>query len=783
MPPESTQTYTVSGLREPADIRIDQWGVPHIRATSRRDAFFVQGFNAARDRLWQIDLWRKRGLGLLAENFGPGYLAQDRAARLFLYRGDMNAEWEAYGAHDTKDVTDAFVAGINAFVRETARDASLLPVEFAATGTVPASWDAADVVRIRSHALVHNLETEVTRAQVLARSSAAVDLARRSIDPPHDYVVPDGLDVAAIPLDVLDVFLLATAPVTFTQERMDSTLEQSGRWSKTDDLGTIISDPNAEGSNNWAIAASHSATGRPILASDPHRTHMLPSLRYVAHLTAPGLDIIGAGEPSLPGVSIGHNGHVAFSLTIFRVDQEDLYVYETNPDDPDLYRYGGGWERMRVVREPVRVKGASDQEAVLKFTRHGPVVREDPVRCRAFAIRTVWMEPGAAAYFGSIAYQTAKSIGEFEAALAHWSTPSVNHVCADTKGGIEWIPAAKAPRRPNWDGMLPVPGDGRYEWDGYHSHALFPREINPARGYVASANEMNLPEGPARALRLGYEWSEPFRIQRLCEVLDAMPTHDIGSSLALQCDTLSIPARRLCALLAGRAPETDAAAIGLVLLRGWDHHLAATSAAALLFEIWWMKHLKPALLDLVAPDPVVRDLLSPGDQVTLIGWLEQTAPIFGADASNARDSVLRRSLAAAVSDCKQRFGPDPKNWRWSGWHHGYFEHALTATGASGIRDIGPLPKGGSGFTVMNNAYRQSDGRATVGASFRIVVDVGEWDNSRLFNAPGQSGDPASPHYDDHAATWSEGGHFPLLYSSAAIEAATRRRIMLQPGPD
>jgi penicillin amidase len=778
-PPDAA--FDVPGLGAPCDILIDPYGVPHIRAASRRDAFLAQGFNAARDRLWQIDLGRKRGLGLLAASFGPGYFAQDRAARLFLYRGDMAAEWAAYGAPDTREIVEAFVAGINAWVALARREPARLPPEFAATGTTPDFWDASDVVRIRSHALVHNLQTEVTRALVLARADRTTDLARRSIDPPHDVTVPDGLDLAEIPLDVLDVFALATAPVTFSRERLAATSDQTERWSKTTESGEIRFAASDEGSNNWAIAPQRSATGRAILASDPHRAFQLPSLRYVAHLTSPGLDVIGAGEPGLPGISIGHNGHVAFGLTIFRADQEDLHVYETHPDDPGLYRYGERWERMRTIRETIAVKGAPEREIALKFTRHGPVLCERAAQHRAFGLRTVWMEPGAAAYFGSIAYQTARTVDDFEAALAHWSTPSVNQVCADVSGRILWTPAAKAPRRPNWDGMLPVPGDGRYEWDGFHGRDVFPREVDPARGYVASANEMNLPEGPARLLGFGHEWAEPFRAQRLREALDAEAPHGLDFSARLQGDVLSIPARRICALLAGLTANDAATSAALALLRPWDRRLEIDSAAALLFEIWWMKHLKPALLDRATADPQVRRLLAPGDQVTLIDWLERAAVLFGATPEQTRAACLRETLAAAWRDCIESFG-DPAGWRWSLFHHGYFEHPLTPLGAHGVRDVGPLPKGGSNFTVMNTGYRLSDGRAITGASFRMVVDVGAWDNSQFVNAPGQSGDPASPHFDDHAAVWSQSGYFPLLYSPAAVDAAARVRLRLQPAP-
>jgi penicillin G amidase len=232
----------VPGLEKPAEIVVDEWGIPHIRALTRHDVFFVQGFNAARDRLWQLDLWRKRGLGLLAADFGPGFLAQDRAARLFLYRGDMAAEWAAYGIPDAHAITEAFVAGLNAFIALIEADPALLPPEFAEMGTRPQRWGAADVVRIRSNALVRNVLSEAARAQIVARAGAELDLVRRSLEPAWTPQMPDGFDPADVPPKILDVFRLATAGVTFTPERMAARLEDAWRWSKVSDLGEQLGD-------------------------------------------------------------------------------------------------------------------------------------------------------------------------------------------------------------------------------------------------------------------------------------------------------------------------------------------------------------------------------------------------------------------------------------------------------------------------------------------------------------------------------------------------------------
>ena len=759
---KTTLAYAVPGLEQPAEIRVDQWGICHVRAKTRHDVFFVQGFNAARDRLWQLDIWRKRGLGRMAADFGPGFLEQDRAARLFLYRGDMDAEWAAYGTAEARPITEAFVAGINAWIILTESDPGLLPPEFAAMGTVPERWEASDVVRIRSHGLVRNVLSEAARAQVMARADLQTDLARRSIEPPHDIDLPDGLNPACIPDDVMDLFRLATVAPDFSPERLAATLEQAPHWRRVNDLGEVY----LQGSNNWAVAGARTDTGRPILASDPHRAHALPSLRSVVHLSGPGIDVIGAGEPALPGISIGHNGHAAFSLTIFPMDQEDLYVYETHPDDPLKYRYESRWEAMEFREEFVVVRGHPEQIVGMAFTRHGPVIARTPGR--AFAVRSLWSEPGSSAYFASLAYLGVRSAAEFGAALAHWSTPSVNQVYADIGGDIAWFTAGKSPVRPNWDGLLPVPGDGRYEWRGFHAFADLPRKVAPAEGFVATANEMNLPAGyPAETVKLGFEWAEHSRSRRIHDVLGNQDRHSMAQSMALQTDDFSIPAQRLGALITGMTGPAAA------LLHDWDHRLGRASAPAALQEVWWSRHLKPTLLDILAPDPQVRALMVPGDLETLIGLLE---------CSDARlgdiPPLLSRTLDAAFAECVERLGPDAARWRWGDLHHGAFPHPLARVAA--LPGVDRLPKGGSGSTVMAAGYRLSDFKVTTGASFRMVVDVGNWDASCFINAPGQSGDPRSPHYADLAPLWAAGDYVPMLYSVAAVDAATTLLIVLTP---
>lgn len=760
------ESWSVRGLNKPAEIRVDRWGIAHIYAGETADAFFLQGYNVARDRLWQVDLWRKRGLGLLAKDFGPDYVAQDRAARMFLYRGDMTAEWAAYGA-GAKDSTEAFVQGINAYVAEIAAGKKPLPMEFKIAGTRPATWKAEDVVRIRSHGLTRNVPNEVGRARIACTASLEAARLYRNLEPKWDPALPEGLEPCDVPGDVLADYQRGTAGVRFD--------------AATKKVAELEVTPEMVGSNNWTVSGTRTATGRPILANDPHREHGAPSLRYIVHLEAPGFSVIGAGEPALPGVSIGHNGRIAFGLTIFPADQEDLYVYELKAGEPRTYRYGEGWEAMRVVRETIEVKGERPRTVELLFTRHGPVLKTDPVRRRAFALRSVWWEPGTAAYFGSTGYMTAKDWPSFKAALANWAAPSENQVYADTDGTIGWVAGAMVPRRPNWDGLIPVPGDGRYEWKGMLASEELPSIKNPTQGWFASANQMNLPaDYPYAERKVGFEWSNAARMARIAEVLAAKKKLTLADAMALQTDPTDITSRRMVALLKrvkARDPKVKSA---IAMLRKWDGRTSADSAAAALYEVWIAKHLGRSVI--VRTTPVrARDVMGAGDIAAIMLLLENPDERLPAAA---RDEVLQVSLAAAYDEVAQRLGPDPKAWAWGKLHQAEFIHALAPLApadAKAAMTAGPLPLAGTSLSPLAASWRPDDFRVVAGASFRMVLDVGAWDNSMTINTPGQSGDPQSPHFKDLFPLWAQGEYVPLSYSRAAVEAATETVIRLTPG--
>ena len=755
---DENKTYVVSGIDDVTQIVVDEFGVPHIYAENHYDVFFAQGFNAARDRLWQIDLWKRRGLGQLSEILGEQYLEQDRAARMFVYRGDMYAEWLAYG-NDAKLISKAFTAGINAFVELAKVNPELMPVEFGLLGYQPSTWQADEVVRIRSNGLWRNVVSEVWRARLACEDKLDEAAQWRTLEPNWQTRVPAGLDPCLIPEDVLDNYLLAKAPVDFklehTKNSLTSLLSREVVRAHNQDVG----------SNNWVVSGARSNTGRPILADDPHRAHAIPSLRYVVHLNAPGINVIGAGEPALPGVSIGHNDKIAFGLTIFPIDQEDLYVYQKKSGG---YLYKGHVEPFFEIEEKLEVRDGEDQDIKLKFTRHGPVIAE--TKEHAFAVRAAWLEPGMAPYFGSIEYMRAENYREFISALNRWGAPSENQVYADVDGNIGYKPVGRFPKRDNWDGLMPVPGDGTYEWDGYFDMDVLPEEYNPARGFTGTANALSLPKDyPIAKYKVGFEWSAPWRYKRLWEYLQASNTHSMEDSLALQRDYLSVLARNVLALLPDLAtsnPET-----GGPLLASWDHRLKADSAAAALWNVWYYRHLSPTLGRLV-----LDRKKSPQSNLSTQQTLKMLATPQG-------KSIAINTLQSAWQDTVEKLGPDSDVWQWGHLHKIALQHPLLHLANPELAEkmrVNAYPRGGSANTTNNNGFGNDTFDVRSGASFRIVMDVGNWDEAKMTNVPGQSGDPRSRFYDNLLENWATDSHVPLLFSRERVEEGAVKRITLVP---
>jgi penicillin amidase len=533
---------------------------------------------------------------------------------------------------------------------------------------------------------------------------------------------------------------------------------------------------------------------------------MLPSLRYTVHLNAPGWNVIGAGEPALPGVAAGHNDRVAFGFTIVGMDQQDLYVERLDPASADRYVYRGASEPMRVERVTIAVRGEAPREVALRFTRHGPVLHVDQARGRAYALRWVGAEPGGAGYLRSLALDTVRDWNGFREAVSGWKVPSENLVYADVDGNIGWIAAGLAPVRPGWNGLLPVPGhEGRYEWGGFLPVGELPQSFNPSSGFIATANHNILPAGYGRSL--GFEFSSPFRFWRILDVLRdgaaAGRRFTVADFERLQHDERSVVATSVVAALrtaaaeggtgpvAGAGEDADRRAAA-AMLAAWDGALSKDSAAAALYQAWLPK-LK-AVVRQGASTIADRALLTLLARVGLRGavaapdpWVDGSPRCRGCQVPNDASAAERAAVRAALTgpalgeawrELAGPLGPDPAEWSWGRLHRASFEHALAGSPAlRALMNTPDVPRGGDATTPNATG---SGARQTAGASFRLVLDVADWDRSTTINVPGASGQPGSPHYADLLPLWADGGYHPLPFSRRAVEANAADRLVLLP---
>lgn len=784
---QTTSRISLEGLEQSVEILKDRWGISHIYAQTEHDLFFAQGYSAARDRLFQFEIWRAQATGTAAEILGPRAIDRDHGTRLFKFRGDMTQEMNHYHPNGVEIIT-AFVAGVNAYIKEALTAPDDLPLPFRLLGIEPKLW-TPEVVISRHQGLLGNIGLELNTGRAVCTIGEEKVRELRYFHPHDPILTLDPLVNcdSLVSNDVLHLYTSYRRPIRFEP---DDIVLAEFRNSEIafESIASVMNEEEKElqkrsiddiGSNNWVVSGELTQDGWPMMINDPHRSQAIPSLRYWSHLVGPGWNVIGGGEPEIPGISIGHNEFGAWGLTVFNTDGEDLYVYETNPLNSNQYRYNGYWEEMRVISETINVKGSEPVELELKYTRHGPVSFEDAENNLAYAVRPAWMEIGGAPYLASLRMDQAQTWEEFREASNYSNIPGENMIWADREGNIGWQAVGIAPIRRNFSGMVPVPGDGRYEWDGYLPINAKPNEYNPARGFIETSNSNYTPPNYPYLDAIGFTWTDPFRWARGSEVLGSGRKFNMTDMIELQHDYLSIPARSLMPFFKSLEAQDPQVEQARQMLLNWDFVLNKDSIEAGIY-VAFERQLLDNIEALKVPE-IAQSYLSVGMKTTIDMLLAPDGD-FGVDPIQGRDEFLIHTLSQGIATLREKLGPNIENWVYGqeDYKHALIRHPLSPALNDELQqrlNVGPLPRGGNGFTLGNTG---SGDNQTSGASFRIFIDTRDWDNTLGMNTPGQVGDPDSPLYENLFELWANDKVFPAFYSRNKIESVLYEKLELSP---
>ncbi len=793
----------LSGLAAPVEVLRDRWGVPHIYAASLHDLLFAQGFVHAQDRLWQMDFQRRVVRGRLSEIFGAMTVETDRAMRILGMRRVAEAEAAALSAESCADM-DAYAAGVNAAI-----DAQPLPIEFTLLRYRPEPWTPADSLcwaKMMAWGLSINWETELLRAEIIARlgPERAAELEQGGCDSPIITSLAN---------------LFRSRPDFAASEGRSAEVGPGQVPSHERDLPSA---PGSSGSNNWVIAGSRTVSGKPLLANDMHLPISSPAIWYENHLalTDGSLDVTGVTFPGIPYVVSGHNGRVAWGFTNGFADVQDLYVERLRRTGRAVeYERRGEWRKAETRDEEIRVKGAGIVTQEVIVTAHGPVINElarglatqpgaDGLPAEPLALRWTALDESPGMIDTLRAMNRTESCDTFREALRGWVAPVQNVVYADTAGNIGYTYAGRVPVRAQGQGKTPVPGwTGEWEWAGFIPFDELPHQRNPERGYIVTANNRVVDE--SYPYFISGEFSMGDRAERIAALIERAPKVSAPVVRQMHLDQRSPSMVRLAKLL-GKLEVNEPELEGLVtLVRQWDWELRADSPAAAVCEIFG-RLMQRVILEARlgnaggergGPSLVDRAMgkgPTPGIQETsffyhrLWEWLymileQPDSRWFDLGNGETRDAVMRLALARTRNYLAERLGPpqppDYRNWAWGRIHMVTFGHVAGRVPAlSGHFSRGPYPLGGDGNTIFatGGGLTRAASTAVVGPPFRFIADFSDLSRSYGLLAPGNSGRPDSPHYDDQIAGWFKGKYHPMLYRREDVERGARRRLMLTP---
>ena len=750
-----SNSVLIDGLSDEVEVLRDNYGINHIYANNQNDLFFMQGYLAAKDRLFQFEIWRRQATGTVSEILGEDELDRDIGTRLFKFRGNMEEELNHYH-EDGFEIVSSFVSGINKYIEEINETPSQLPIEFKLLGIKPENW-TTEVVISRHQGLLGNIDQELNigRAVSLIGEEKVKELMWFHPKDP-DISLDNNLTYEDLKQDILRLYNAYREPIEFKKNYILDKYQSENdiAFSKSN---VHINDEYSIGSNNWAISGDKSFNGFPILANDPHRSLSNPSLRYMAHLVAPGWNVIGGGEPEIPGISIGHNGIGAWGLTVFRTDAEDLYVYKLNPSNLNEYMHNGQWKTFSKINETIKIKNKEDVNVELFYSVHGPVTFIDKKRKKAYAVKNGWSEIGGSPYLASLRMDQAENWEEYREASNYFNIPGENMVWADKYGDIGWQAVGIAPIRKTHSGLVPINGDGNFEWEDYLEIIEKPNLFNPEKGYIATANQNVTPEDYERWDAIGYDWADPYRGERVNSILESKDTFNMEDMTNLQIDYFSIPSKQIINM--SKDYITNNLEYFKKLIE-WDNILDKNSIEAGLY-IEWQTQIYFEYMKKYVPESVQKYI---GVQIYKV--IEGISKM----SDQEKTEFLNKTFDLTIKSLIERYGEKSSKWVYGqeNYKHVKIYHPLEKVVNDSIKDIIGLetyPRGGDGFTPGSTS---SELNQRSGGSFRVVINTKDWDNSFATNSPGQSGDPNSKFYKNLYEDWANDKFFPLLFSKSKI---------------
>lgn len=793
--PRAEGTMHAEGLEGRVEVIRDHWGVPHIFASNEHDLFFAQGYVHAQDRLWQLEMGRRTGNGTLSAAVGPTGLPVDRLLRTLGLRRAAERSWAEQVDGDARAVLTAYAEGVNARLANEP-----LPIEFSVLGVTPEPWTPVDTL-VRGNLLAlllgGNHRLELLRAQIVAEAGEEVAAA---LLPPHAPNTP-----LIVPPEARNVRGLAGLA---GMEGLDG----ADRW---------LGDPNiVSGSNNWVVHGQRTASGKPLLCNDVHIGLGLPSTWYENGLHGGRFNAVGFSLPGVPLVIIGHNGRVAWGMSNLGPDTQDFYLEKVDdPQAPRRYEYQGAWHDLDVVREEIPVRGQRAPEVLeVRSTRHGPIMNEAMSRVLAKA------EPMALrwALYDSrpliqplVQLNLATSWQDFRAALSRWESPGQNFVYADGEGHIAYQATGKIPiRAPGHQGLVPVPGwTGEYEWRGFIPFEELPASLDPPAGFVATANNKITSDDYPHLI--AYNWFPGYRAERIHQLLAAGEKHTAEDMRRIQGETYSLPAAALRPYLAVVKPETEIETAALAMVQDWDLRFETDRVGASIFQAWYVHLLRRLLRHKLGPALAERYLASEYERhgsmhmPLVIGLMETPESDWfkgpgsgpgpgdegqgqGKDqgqgqATRTRDEVVQESFHDAIRWLGEKYGKDPKGWRWGRVHTVTYMHS--PLGRTGIGLLGrlfnsrTLPARGDNYTVDGASFLWSRPFEVVhGTAMRMIIDLGDLTKSVGIHTPGQCEHLYHPHRDDLMEMCQKVEYHPLLFTRQAVEAEAEHTLTLEPAP-